>query len=97
MNALHTSLRAVLIGFAITGALAIDAARAEPSADVMRIDCRHRYISLADAAQLFGTHNVWRAFAMRRTLYADLARACAGREGTVTVHRGARFAHPHGR
>lgn len=101
MNALHTSLRTTLITLVILNALAGEATRAAQPTAFMQIDCSRRYISQADAARLFGTNNVSHVYARRQTLYANLARACAGGAGTVTLasvgNRSATFARIHGR
>ena len=81
---LEISLRALLLTL-VVAAFAIDAARAAPPAGSLQVDCGHRYISQAEASRLFGTNSVSQAYARRRALYLQLARACAGRPGAATL------------
>lgn len=81
---LEISLRALLLTL-IVAAFAIDAARAAHPAGSVQVECRHRYISQAEASRLFGTNSVSQAYAGRRALYLLLARACAGRQDAVIL------------
>ena len=81
---LDISLRALLLTL-VVAAFAIDAARAAPPAGFVQVDCGDRYISQAEASRLFGTNSVSQAYAKRRGLYLQLARACAGRPGAATL------------
>ena len=81
---LEISLRALLLTL-VVAAFAIDAARAAPPAGSVQVDCGDRYISQAEASRLFGTNSVSQAYARRRALYLQLARACAGRQGTTML------------
>jgi hypothetical protein len=81
---LEISLRALLLTL-IVAAFAIDAARAAHPAGSVQVACGHRYIAQAEASRLFGTNSVSQAYARRRALYLQLARACAGRQGTTML------------
>ena len=81
---LEISLRTLLLTL-VVAAFAIDAARAAHPAGSVQVTCGHRYIAQAEASRLFGTNSASQAYARRRTLYLQLARACAGRQGVTTL------------
>lgn len=90
MNASRTTLftpptRPLSIATVLVLALA-GAAPPTAMSSSMTVSCGHRYVSQADAAQLFGTRNAGHAYAQRQRLYTRLARACAGnRSGTYLL------------
>jgi len=90
MNTYRTIRGARGSAIAVAALLAITASAAPPSAPEMRSDCGHRYISMGDAARLFGTDNTPRVYARRQRLDADLVRACAARRRTTLEASSAR-------
>lgn len=83
MNTYRTIRSARGSATAVAAVLAITASATPPSAPDMRVDCGPRYISMGDAARLFGTNNTPRVYARRQTLDANLVRACATRRRTT--------------
>lgn len=83
MNTYRTIRGATGSAIAVAALLAITASTTPPSAPDMRVDRGHRYISMGDAARLFGTNNTPQVYARRQTLYANLVRACAARRRTT--------------